>query len=53
MNNISESSQSGFVTDCIHILLYMVEQAKAQLKGTVSRDFRPSVSFVKQYPLGP
>jgi hypothetical protein len=23
------------------------------LKGTVSRDFRPSVFFIKQFPLGP
>jgi hypothetical protein len=23
------------------------------IKGTVSRDFRPSVFFIKQYPLGP
>jgi hypothetical protein len=28
-------------------------QKKREVKGTVSRDFRPSVFFIKQSPLGP
>jgi hypothetical protein len=33
--------------------LKIMEITPGQLKGTVSRDFRPSVFFVNRLPLGP
>jgi hypothetical protein len=44
---IAYENEVNMVTNLIEV------ENSGKIKGTVSRDFLPSVFFIKQYPLGP